>query len=119
MKKINVLRNKRIIFIFVFISFIFMLHFSTYEFDKKQITLDKEPIFCINTGELKDGGTKFFYGFGYQIIKWNYLDEKTINGVIVDGISHGFEIHRIPSFVDWTKGANIDLEFIRDNYTKR
>lgn len=115
MKKIKIISKKRTIFIIVFICFIFILHFVTYEFDKKQISLDKEPIFCINAGELDDGGTKFFYGFGYQIIKWNHMDRKTINGFIVDGISHGFEIHRIPSFVDWTKGPNIDLEFIKGN----
>lgn len=34
---------------------------------------DKSPIFILKTTELKDGGTKFYYGPGYELIDWNIL----------------------------------------------
>lgn len=34
---------------------------------------DKSPIFILKTTEFKDGGTKFYYGPGYELIDWNIL----------------------------------------------
>ena len=91
------------------------IHISTYAIDKRLIALDKSPKFCLKTGGLKDGGTTFYYGVGYQIIKWNMISSKTINNKVIHGMEHGYEIHRFPSFVDWEKGPNIELEFRHSN----
>lgn len=97
------------------IVLITLIHFITYTIDKSLIVRDSDPWFCIETMALKDGGTKMYYGLGYQIIKWNYLSEKNVDGKEIYGVEHGFEIHRFPSFVDWKEGPTVDLKFIEYN----
>lgn len=91
-----------------------LLHCITYSIDKTLIGKDSDPWFCKKTVGLKDGGTKVYYGLGYQIIKWNKIKIKTVNGEYIHGVEHGFEIHRYPHFVDFEKGPTVDLKFIQD-----
>jgi len=95
----------------IIIILILVIHNITYTFDKFLISRDNNPRFCIITGKLKDGGTTFYYGFGYQIIKWNWLQDKQIDGKDVLGVEHGFEIHRFPFYIIWLNGPTIDLDF--------
>ena len=36
--------------------------------------MHNRPLFAVKTNILKDGGTTFYKGFGYEIIKFNELD---------------------------------------------
>lgn len=104
--------NKKIIKYVIGISFlIFLFHIFAFYYDKNLINNDREPFFSIKTGGLKDGGTTFYYGLGYQIIQWNVLKTKNLNGKDIYGVEHGFEIHRFPFFIDWKDGPTIPLEF--------
>ncbi len=107
-------RNRLTAFIVRFVLVISIIHIITYTLDNAMIQKDNEPKFCINTGVLFDGGTKFYYGLGYQIIKWNSMSRQEHYGKYIYGVNHGFEIHRFPFYVDWKKGPTIQLEFRPD-----
>lgn len=111
MLKLKIYKNRLLLSIIVLICLILIIHFTTYGIDARLIALDKAPKFCVITGRLKDGGTTLYYGVGYQIIKWNMLSSKNVEGKIIHGIEHGYEIHRFPFYRDWTEGPTIQLEF--------
>jgi hypothetical protein len=95
------------------IAVLSLLHCITYSIDKTLIGKDSDPWLCKKTVSLKDGGTKVYYGLGYQIIKWNKISTKIVSGEYIHGVEHGFEIHRYPYFVDWAKGPTVALKFIQ------
>ncbi len=56
------------------ILIIFFLGIITYTIDNARISTGKTPIVSIPLVELKDGGTKEYYGIGYKIIAYNKLN---------------------------------------------
>ncbi len=105
-------RKKNILIIIIgLISLLTLTHCFTYKYDKSRIAEYSNPKFCIITGYLDDGGTTFYSGFGYQIIKWSTITQERIQGKDVQGLNHGFEIHRFPFYVDWEKGPTVKLKF--------
>ncbi|MDD9150907.1 hypothetical protein OYT88_20525 [Sporolactobacillus sp. CQH2019] len=97
-------KYKKFIFCLIFIIFLLLISKITYSIDKTRITNFKDPIFVINTKTAKDGGTKEFIGFGYQIIRWRILD--------LNGLKVGYEIYRFPKLKDLNDGPSIELKTI-------
>lgn len=58
----------------IIISFIIMLPFIMFGIDYSLTSMQKRPIFAVKTGILKDGGTTFYNGLGYKVIKYNELE---------------------------------------------
>lgn len=85
--------------IFLFISI------ATYSIDYSLVKKDKKPIFVVKIATYKDGGTKEYYGFGYQVIGWNRIN--------IDGIEFGYEIFRFPNFRNVNDGPVKELKLIK------
>lgn len=56
------------------IFIIFFLSVITYLIDSSRTTANKKPLFAIKLEDLKDGGTKIYYGIGYKVIAYNKLN---------------------------------------------
>ena len=76
-------RNKTfkiILLIFLSLLFLFLALLSvfliTYNIDKQRATNNQEPMFILNKTALNDGGTQFYFGIGYQIIKWKIMADE-------------------------------------------
>ena len=96
MKKLIII----LISIFLLLGFVV---FSTYFVDLMRISAGKEPLFAICTTEMNDGGSKVYYGLGYQIIMWKRLTDEP------DILNVGYEIHLLFQFVDPLNGPNVEL----------
>jgi len=70
------------------------------------VNQDKRPIFVIEKGRYKDGGTTEYRGLGYQVIKWN---KQTNNG-----IEFGYEIYKAPNFRNINDGPTKKLRVVSD-----
>lgn len=74
--------------------------------DINRFMKDEEPIFIIKEDILNDGGTKIYYGVGYQLIDWKVIDDTEDTD-----FSHfiGKEYH-VLAFHDIDKGPTIELK---------
>lgn len=52
----------------------FFLGLITFLFDNTRAAANKRPLFVLKLEDLKDGGTKVYYGIGYKIIAYNKLN---------------------------------------------
>ena len=62
---------KKIFLLFLAIVIIAIVFFSV---DLYRAKNGKSPIFCINYGTLKDGGSKEYIGLGYKVIVYHKLN---------------------------------------------
>jgi hypothetical protein len=114
------LKKKNISIIAIIILFIITFHLFTFFIDLYQISKNKKPIFVIPLIYVKDGGTTIYFGFGYQVIYWYYLDTIIKNGKEINGYKRGYEIHHlfklkyIPFITsDFEPDKETQLKFIR------
>lgn len=61
----------------VIVLCVLILHTAiTYPVNYNRISNNKSPLFLFPGATAKDGGTKHYYGIGYQVIDWNELGGK-------------------------------------------
>ena len=75
--------------------------------DYNRFFAGKEPLFIVKCDVLNDGGTKIYYGIGYQLIDWKKIDStdiKKINYLV------GKEYHFLTQQIDPKDGPQIELE---------
>lgn len=97
-------RTKFLIIILAIMFVMAMFSICTYHYDKTMATNGNEPKFVIHTVTINDGGSKVYYGLGYQIIMWNQLtsDDSQIK-------LKGTETHFLFDMVDPLDGPTISL----------
>ena len=89
------MKKKNILIIFIIIYFIIAFHLSTYFIDSNQISKDKNPLLAFPLIYFKDGGTTIYFGFGYQVIYWHFLDTIVKEGKEINGYKTGYEMHHL------------------------
>lgn len=75
--------------------------------DYNRFFAGEEPIFIVKCDVLNDGGTKIYYGIGYQLIDWKKIDStdiKNINYLV------GKECHFFTQQIDPKDGPEIELK---------
>ena len=58
----------------IILGVIIILVLIFFSIDYNRVKNGEKPIFCINTANANDGGTKEYLGLGYKIIDFNRLD---------------------------------------------
>ena len=86
--------KRLIISIIVILSVLFAASLLFFQWDIARVNAGEKPLFIIHTDSLNDGGTNFYYGLGYQIIKWNRFSNDG-NTIFV-----GTECHYIFGMID-------------------
>lgn len=66
----------------------------------------KPPIFIVKSDVLNDGGTKIYYGIGYQMIEWKKIDDTELQKV---QYLIGREFHFLFWQIDPKNGPKIEL----------
>ena len=66
-------RTKALMITVAVVFAISIFSIGTYHYDKAMAADGKEPEFVIHMAVINDGGSKVYYGLGYQIIMWNQL----------------------------------------------
>ena len=99
--------KRLIVTIAVIISILFAVSLLFFQWDKARVSAGKKPLFILHTVSLNDGGTNFYYGLGYQIIKWNRFSNDG-NTIFV-----GTECHYIFGMIDPFHEPTVDLNEIR------
>lgn len=89
------MKKKIILIASIIIFFIIIIHLLTYFFDSYQITKNKKPFFSFPLVYIKDGGTTIYFGFGYQVIYWHFLEIIEKEGIEINGYKTGYEIHNL------------------------
>lgn len=89
------------------------LHFVTYSVDSERVSSSQNPIFAVRAiPAIKDGGTAFYYGIGYQVIRWHKAERNPDRRLL------GYEIHRIPFFKNYEEGPSPKIKYV-DYYTHK
>ncbi len=76
---------------------------GAYHVDTSRVEGGEPPLFSICTTTLNDGGSKVYYGIGYQIIVWNQMTSGP------NRYKTGYESHLLTQFVDPLNGPNVAL----------
>ncbi len=99
--------------ILIILLILICLHFITYSVDSKRVSESKNPIFAIREiFAVKDGGSAFYYGLGYQVLRWHKSEENPQRRLL------GYEIRKIPFFKVYEDGPSKDIKYV-DYYTRK
>ena len=60
--------------IFALVIMVILLGIITFLIDRTRVAANKKPLLAIEVMQLKEGGTKIYYGIGYKIIAYNKLN---------------------------------------------
>ena len=66
--------RKGIKVVLIILGVIIILGLIFFAVDYNRVRNGEKPIFCINTANANDGGTKEYLGLGYKVIDFNRLD---------------------------------------------
>lgn len=94
---------KAAIAILAAITLLVIFSISFYFSDKDRVFRNEKPKFVIHEVSINDGGSKIYYGLGYQIIVWNQM---TADPKIK---LKGVETHYLFGIVNASEGPNIGL----------
>jgi hypothetical protein len=83
-----------------------------YTVDASRAAQSKTPIFTFIVWTVKDGGTKVYSGFGYNIRKWHKISSKQIDGKEVRGFLTGYAVTSIYKYADFNDEKDNSLVFI-------
>ncbi len=105
-------RTKALIITVTIVFLIAIFSICTYHYDKAMATDGKEPKFVIHMVTINDGGSKVYYGLGYQIIMWNQLTSDSQTKL------KGTEAHFLFDMVNPLDGPTIRLTPEKSNGMK-
>lgn len=71
-------RKKAIISLIIVLIILISTPFGVFSIDQNRIRHGEKPIFCEKYFALLDGGTVACQYYGYQMIKWNRPDNKSL-----------------------------------------
>lgn len=80
--------------------------------DYNRVKQQKLPIFCIKTGVAYDGGSAYYLGLGYQVVKFNriYSVKPAFRGIFIGSWFTDMDKYILPSYCEAKKTDNLELK---------
>lgn len=96
------MENRKKIFKFIMYAFIVIAILGIIFFivDYSRVKQQKLPIFCIKTGVAYDGGSAYYLGLGYQVVKFNriYAVRPAFRGIFIGSWFTDMEKYELPLY---------------------